>query len=48
MAVWFVLLLREIVELLCAPKISRDQILYLSRLISLYVEDRLHLFSSSP
>jgi len=47
--VWqFVLLLREIVELICAPKISHDQILYLERLVNLYVEDRLHLFHSVP
>jgi len=47
--VWqFILLLREIVELVCAPRIAHDQVLYLGRLISLYLEDRLHLFPTVP
>ena len=41
------LLLREIVELVCAPKISMPQILYLNRLVTMYVEDRLQLFPES-
>jgi len=40
------LLLREIVELVCAPKISLSQILYLNQLVLLYVEERLHQFPS--
>jgi len=42
------LLLREIVELVCAPKITLTQILYLSRLVMLYIEDRLRLFPHVP
>jgi adenosine/AMP kinase len=42
------LLLREIVELVCAPKISKNQILYLNRLVKLYLEDRVHLFPDCP
>ena len=38
------LLLREIVELVCAPRVSYVQILYLNRLISQYLEERLELF----
>ena len=42
------MLLREIVELVCAPKISVAQMLYLNRLVQQYVEDRSKLFSSVP
>ena len=42
------LLLREIVELICAPKVSFAQILYLNRLVNLYVEERLKLFPADP
>ena len=40
------LLLCEIVELICAPKISVAQILFLNRLILQYLEDRTKLFPS--
>jgi len=42
------ILLREIVELICAPKVSFAQILYLNRLIQEYIEDRSRLFPSVP
>jgi len=38
------LLLREIVELVCAPRISLSQIQYLNRLVTLYIVERLHQF----
>jgi len=38
------ILLREIVELICAPKVSFSQILYLNRLIQEYIEDRSTLY----
>jgi len=48
-SVWYLLiLLREIVELVCAPKISFAQVLYLNRLIQEYVEDRSNIFQSVP
>jgi hypothetical protein len=46
--VWQLLLLREITELICAPRISVIQICYLNRLILLYIEDRLRLFPTVP
>lgn len=47
--VWrLLLLLREIVELVCAPQTSRSQIMYLNRLVKLYVEERVHLSPNSP
>ena len=42
------LLLRETVELICAPKLSVAQVWYLNRLIRQYVEDRHQLFPSVP
>lgn len=38
------LLLREVVELVCAPKLSETQVLYLNRLVEVYVEERARLF----
>jgi len=38
------LLLREVVELVCAPKVSDAQILHLNRLVQLYVSQRSELF----
>jgi len=38
------LLLREVVEVVCAPKVSHAQVLYLNRLVQLYVEERVRLF----
>jgi len=32
------------VELVCAPKLSQMQVLYLNRLVYAYVEERAHLF----
>jgi len=44
-AVWqLVLLLREIVEFVCAPRLSEPQIAYMKVLIEEYVEMRLQLF----
>ncbi len=42
------LLLREMVELICAPKISTNQILYLNRRVKMYVEERSHWFADVP
>ena len=42
------LLLREVLELICAPKISRNQILYLNRLVGMYVAERCRLFTDVP
>lgn len=45
--VWkFVLLMREVVSLICAPKIHISQVLLLNRLVRLYIEDRIALFPS--
>ena len=42
---WKLLLLfREVVELVCAPKLSQAQVLYLNRLVHVYVEERADLF----
>ena len=42
------LLLKELVELVCAPKVSTAQVLYLNRLVKEYLETRLKLFPSVP
>lgn len=39
-----VLLLRELVEFVCAPRLSESQIAYMKDLIELYVESRQELF----
>jgi hypothetical protein len=39
------LLLREVVELVCAPKVSHDQVLLLNRLVTLYVNERSKMFA---
>lgn len=38
------ILLREVVELVCAPKLSNTQVLYLNRLVQLYVKERARVF----
>ena len=42
------LLLRKVVKLVCAPKISTAQVLYLNRLVKLCVEKRMSLFPDVP
>ena len=42
------LLLRDIIELVCAPRIFFNQVMFLNRLVKLYVEERMHLFGDVP
>lgn len=47
--VWeFILLLRQVVELVCAPTVSESQVAYMKILIEEYIETRQALFPLRP
>lgn len=47
--VWeFILLLRQVVELVCAPTVSESQVAYMKILFEEYIETRQALFPRRP